>query len=237
MSRPPCARRLPHSQPQSRRSSSGSRGGGRLVYVGAGTSGRLALVDAAECGPTFGLADGRILAIVAGGAHAHAVAQEAAEDDGLRRRQGHRRRPGRPVRRGRRALGKRQHALCARRRPRGVRSRRADGRRRVLPRLQARPSGRPRGRRGHRARGDRRLDADEGRNGAEARPEHDLDRDDGPARPDVREPDGRRRRQQREAAGTRPPRGRARDRRLRLRKPTRRWWQPTATRRSRSSPC
>jgi N-acetylmuramic acid 6-phosphate etherase len=57
--------------------------GGRLVYVGAGTSGRLALVDAAECGPTFGLADGRILAIVAGGADAHAVAQEAAEDDGL----------------------------------------------------------------------------------------------------------------------------------------------------------
>jgi N-acetylmuramic acid 6-phosphate etherase len=57
--------------------------GGRLVYVGAGTSGRLALVDAAECGPTFGLPDGRILAIVAGGAHAHAVAQEAAEDDGL----------------------------------------------------------------------------------------------------------------------------------------------------------
>jgi N-acetylmuramic acid 6-phosphate etherase len=58
-------------------------GGGRLVYIGAGTSGRLALVDAAECGPTFGLPDGRILAIVAGGAHAHAVAQEAAEDDGL----------------------------------------------------------------------------------------------------------------------------------------------------------
>jgi N-acetylmuramic acid 6-phosphate etherase len=57
--------------------------GGRLVYVGAGTSGRLALVDAAECGPTFGLQDGRILAIVAGGAHAHAVAQEAAEDDDL----------------------------------------------------------------------------------------------------------------------------------------------------------
>jgi N-acetylmuramic acid 6-phosphate etherase len=58
-------------------------GGGRLIYVGAGTSGRLALVDAAECGPTFGIADGRILAIVAGGANAHAVAQEAAEDDGL----------------------------------------------------------------------------------------------------------------------------------------------------------
>ena len=83
MSRRPCARRPPRSQPRSRRSSSGSLAGGRLVYVGAGTSGRLALVDAAECGPTFGLADGRIVAIVAGGARAHAVAQEAAEDDGL----------------------------------------------------------------------------------------------------------------------------------------------------------
>jgi N-acetylmuramic acid 6-phosphate etherase len=56
-------------------------GGGRLVYVGAGSSGRLALVDAAECGPTFGLARDRVLALVAGGAGAIAVAQEAAEDD------------------------------------------------------------------------------------------------------------------------------------------------------------
>jgi N-acetylmuramic acid 6-phosphate etherase len=55
--------------------------GGRLVYVGAGSSGRLAAVDAAECGPTFGVADGTVVAIVAGGARAFAVAQEAAEDD------------------------------------------------------------------------------------------------------------------------------------------------------------
>jgi N-acetylmuramic acid 6-phosphate etherase len=55
--------------------------GGRLVYVGAGSSGRLALVDAAECGPTFGLPPERVIAIVAGGATALAVAQEAAEDD------------------------------------------------------------------------------------------------------------------------------------------------------------
>jgi N-acetylmuramic acid 6-phosphate etherase len=48
-------------------------GGGRLVYVGAGTSGRLAVVDAAECGPTFGLAEGRVLAIPA--------PDGAAEDD------------------------------------------------------------------------------------------------------------------------------------------------------------
>ncbi len=40
-------------------------GGGRLLYVGAGTSGRLASMDAAECGPTFGLADGRVLAMPA----------------------------------------------------------------------------------------------------------------------------------------------------------------------------
>ena len=56
-------------------------GGGRLLYAGAGSSGRLAAVDAAECGPTFGLAPGRVQALVAGGAGALAVAQEEAEDD------------------------------------------------------------------------------------------------------------------------------------------------------------
>jgi N-acetylmuramic acid 6-phosphate etherase len=55
--------------------------GGRLVYVGAGSSGRLALVDAAECGPTFGVPPGQVIAVIAGGAEAVAVAQEAAEDD------------------------------------------------------------------------------------------------------------------------------------------------------------
>ena len=56
--------------------------GGRLIYVGAGSSGRLAFVDAAECGPTFGVAPEQVLALVAGGPTALAVAQEAAEDDG-----------------------------------------------------------------------------------------------------------------------------------------------------------
>jgi N-acetylmuramic acid 6-phosphate etherase len=55
--------------------------GGRLIYVGAGSSGRLALVDAAECGPTFGVPPGQVLALIAGGPDAVAVAQEAAEDD------------------------------------------------------------------------------------------------------------------------------------------------------------
>jgi N-acetylmuramic acid 6-phosphate etherase len=55
--------------------------GGRLVYVGAGTSGRLALVDAVECQSTFGLDPGRVVALVAGGADGTATAQEHAEDD------------------------------------------------------------------------------------------------------------------------------------------------------------
>lgn len=56
-------------------------GGGRLVYAGAGTSGRLAAADAAECPPTFGVAPSRVLALVAGGAPALRRAVEGAEDD------------------------------------------------------------------------------------------------------------------------------------------------------------
>jgi N-acetylmuramic acid 6-phosphate etherase len=55
--------------------------GGRLLYVGAGSSGRLALVDAAELGPTFGAPPEQVVALVAGGPAAAATAQEAAEDD------------------------------------------------------------------------------------------------------------------------------------------------------------
>jgi N-acetylmuramic acid 6-phosphate etherase len=58
------------------------RQGGRLVYPGAGTAGRLGLLDAVECRPTFGTADGRVLALLAGGTDraANRVA-EGAEDD------------------------------------------------------------------------------------------------------------------------------------------------------------
>ena len=51
------------------------RAGGRLVYVGAGSSGRLAHLDATEVGPTFGLPEGIVLALVAGGAASLALAQ------------------------------------------------------------------------------------------------------------------------------------------------------------------
>lgn len=55
--------------------------GGRLVYVGAGTSGRLGMLDAIECLPTYGLEPGRIIALVAGGPAALTGPVEAAEDD------------------------------------------------------------------------------------------------------------------------------------------------------------
>ena len=55
--------------------------GGRLVYVGAGTSGRLAVVDAAECESTFSTPPGLVVALIAGGSAAAAVSQEHAVDD------------------------------------------------------------------------------------------------------------------------------------------------------------
>ncbi|WP_336513803.1 N-acetylmuramic acid 6-phosphate etherase [Pollutibacter soli] len=54
--------------------------GGRLFYIGAGTSGRLAVVDASECPPTFGVPHGLVLGIIAGGENAMFKAVEFAED-------------------------------------------------------------------------------------------------------------------------------------------------------------
>ncbi len=55
-------------------------GGGRLIYMGAGTSGRLGVLDAVECRPTFGVADGVVVGIIAGGMDAMFRAVEGAED-------------------------------------------------------------------------------------------------------------------------------------------------------------
>ena len=55
--------------------------GGRLFYMGAGTSGRLGILDASECPPTFGIEDGRVIGIIAGGDGAIRKAVEFAEDD------------------------------------------------------------------------------------------------------------------------------------------------------------
>ncbi|MCC6702455.1 MAG: N-acetylmuramic acid 6-phosphate etherase [Fluviicola sp.] len=55
--------------------------GGRLFYMGAGTSGRLGIVDASECPPTFGVPHGMVIGIIAGGDQAIRKAVEFAEDD------------------------------------------------------------------------------------------------------------------------------------------------------------
>ena len=55
--------------------------GGRLVYLGAGTSGRLGVLDAVECPPTFSVSDQQVLGIIAGGTQAIFKAVEGAEDD------------------------------------------------------------------------------------------------------------------------------------------------------------
>jgi N-acetylmuramic acid 6-phosphate etherase len=57
------------------------RAGGRLLYVGAGTSGRLGVLDAAECPPTFGTAPDMVVGIIAGGLRALVRSVEGAEDD------------------------------------------------------------------------------------------------------------------------------------------------------------
>ena len=56
------------------------REGGRLFYIGAGTSGRLGIVDASECPPTFGVPEDWVIGIIAGGDHAIRKAVEFAED-------------------------------------------------------------------------------------------------------------------------------------------------------------
>ena len=59
------------------------KNGGRLFYLGAGTSGRLGVVDASECPPTFGVDHGRVVGLIAGGDKAIRRAVENAEDDAV----------------------------------------------------------------------------------------------------------------------------------------------------------
>lgn len=74
------ARELPHIAKAVDAIVRAIRRGGRLIYVGAGTSGRLALLDAVELPPTFGIATDVVLALIAGGRKAVTAAVEGAED-------------------------------------------------------------------------------------------------------------------------------------------------------------
>jgi N-acetylmuramic acid 6-phosphate etherase len=74
------AREIPHIARAVERVVGSFHAGGRLIYVGAGTSGRLGVIDAAECGPTFGAPPEMVQGIIAGGPAAMVRAIEGAED-------------------------------------------------------------------------------------------------------------------------------------------------------------
>lgn len=59
------------------------KNGGRLFYIGAGTSGRLGVLDASECPPTYGVSDNTVIGIIAGGGGALRKAVEGSEDNPL----------------------------------------------------------------------------------------------------------------------------------------------------------
>lgn len=71
---------LPQIAPVVERIVSGMKQGGRLIYTGCGTSGRLGVLDASECPPTYGVEPGLVVGIIAGGDHALRNAIEGAED-------------------------------------------------------------------------------------------------------------------------------------------------------------
>ena len=72
---------LPKIEPVIREVISSFEAGGRLIYLGAGTSGRLGVFDAAECVPTFGVPETQVVGLIAGGANALTQAVAGAEDD------------------------------------------------------------------------------------------------------------------------------------------------------------
>lgn len=74
-------REIPQIARAVQRAAASLRAGGRLFYVGAGTSGRLGVLDAAECPPTFGVSSQMVQGLIAGGSGAMFRAVEGAEDD------------------------------------------------------------------------------------------------------------------------------------------------------------
>lgn len=71
---------LPQIAPVVDRIVRGMKEGGRLIYAGCGTSGRLGVLDASECPPTYGVGPGLVIGVIAGGDHALRSAVEGAED-------------------------------------------------------------------------------------------------------------------------------------------------------------
>lgn len=71
---------LPQIAPVIDRIAAGMKQGGRLIYTGCGTSGRLGVLDASECPPTYGVEPGLVIGVIAGGDRALRSAIEGAED-------------------------------------------------------------------------------------------------------------------------------------------------------------
>lgn len=71
---------LPHIAAAVDKITAAFKQGGRLIYMGAGTSGRLGVLDASECPPTFGVSDQMVIGLIAGGRDAMFKAREGAED-------------------------------------------------------------------------------------------------------------------------------------------------------------
>ena len=179
--------------------------GGRLIYVGAGTSGRLGVLDAAECPPTFSTPPEMVVGLIAGGSTALVRAVEGAEDD-----------PDRGAA-DIAALGvgpldlvvgiatSGPNPIRPRRRARSTAAWRIDHRADLQSPQSARRRGRPRDRPARRCGGHLRIDAAEGGNRDQDDLEHDLHRSDGADRQDARPADGRPQADQREAADSQPP--------------------------------
>ena len=187
-------------------------GGGRLIFVGAGTSGRLGVLEAAELPPTFGIDPTTAQAIMAGGAGAVHRAKEGVEDDYDGGRAGACAASA-PTRKdvviGISASGITPFVRGAVTRARAAKAR--DHRRDMRSALGAEGSGRRRHRAERRARGDCRLDAAESRHRDEGRAQHADDGGDGARGEDVRQSDGRREVELRQASRSRAPHHRHRD--------------------------
>ena len=78
---PPWPRRFPRIAAAAQAITTALESGGSLTYIGAGTSGRLGVLDAAECPPTFGVPPNLVRGIMAGGERALAHPVEGVEDD------------------------------------------------------------------------------------------------------------------------------------------------------------
>ena len=168
------------------------RKGGRIIFVGAGTSGRLGVLESAEMPPTFGTSPDLVQAIMAGGKNAILRAQ------GRRRGQLRGRRaldqPPQADEEGRRdrRVGERHDAVRARRADPRAPRRLEDHLRHLRSAHRAADVRRPDDRAGRRSRSDRRIDAAQGRHRDQDGAQHADDGVDDPHRQDLRQPDGRR---------------------------------------------